>query len=74
MIYLFESKIASIILSIIWGLGLASLFKKVCHDRNCIVYRAPDPVLFVDQTYKYDNSCYKFDTELSRCRGNIVDT
>ena len=74
MIYLLKSKIAKIILSVIWGLGLASLFKKVCHDRNCIIYRAPDPILFNNQTYIYDNSCYKFDTELSRCRGNIINS
>ena len=32
-----------IIISIIWGLGLAALFRKVCKGRNCIVIKGPKP-------------------------------
>ena len=32
-----------ILISMIWGFGLACLFRKVCKDRTCIVYKAPDP-------------------------------
>ena len=28
-------------ISFILGMGLASLFRKVCNDRNCIVFKAP---------------------------------
>ena len=30
-----------IIISIILGLGLASLFRRVCNDRNCMVFKGP---------------------------------
>jgi hypothetical protein len=30
-----------IIISIVLGLGIASLFRKVCKDRSCIRFRAP---------------------------------
>jgi hypothetical protein len=67
MLYLFQSKLAKIILSILWGLGLASLFRKTCLDRNCIIFRAPDPKDIVDQTFGFEKSCYQFETELTRC-------
>ena len=28
-------------ISMILGIGLASLFRKICKDRNCIVFQAP---------------------------------
>ena len=36
-----KSKHGKIIISIIWGLGLAALFRKVCEGRNCIVIKGP---------------------------------
>lgn len=67
MLYLFQSKIAKIILSIVWALGIASLFRKVCKDRNCIIFRAPDPKDVMNNTYIFEKSCYQFEPELSRC-------
>ena len=31
-----------IIISIILGLGFATLFRKVCKDRDCIIFKAPN--------------------------------
>ena len=42
MLKLLESKTGVIMMSILWGLGLACLFRKVCKDRDCIVYHAPN--------------------------------
>ena len=39
--YILEDNTGRIIISIILGLGLASLFKKVCHGRNCIIIKGP---------------------------------
>ena len=49
-----------IILSIIWGLGLATLFRKVCKGRNCIIIKAPDTKEFENNTYRFNDKCYKF--------------
>lgn len=67
MLYLFESKLAKIILSIIWALGLASLFRKVCKDRDCIIFNAPDPKTVINNTYGFGKSCYQYDIELTNC-------
>ena len=49
-----------LIISFILGMGLASLFRKVCKDRNCIVFRAPDFDEVTKNTYIYGDKCYNF--------------
>ena len=56
-----------IIISIILGLGLATLFRKVCKDRDCIVFRAPDIKKIHNQIFKFEGKCYKFSEEIERC-------
>ena len=38
-----REEINSIIISVIWGLGVASLFRKICKNK-CIVIRVPNDV------------------------------
>ena len=38
---LIYSEFGSIIMSIVLGLGLATLFRKVCKDRNCMKFVGP---------------------------------
>lgn len=57
-----------VILSIIWGLGLAALFRKVCKGRNCIVLKAPDTNSIKDKIYRFDNKCYKFNPQATSCK------
>ena len=40
---LISSKEGKIIISCVWGLGLASLFRQVCKGRQCIVIEGPKP-------------------------------
>ena len=56
-----------IIISIILGLGLATLFRKVCKDRDCIIFRAPDINKIQNQIFKFEGKCYKFSEETERC-------
>tara|TARA_B100001250_G_C19638390_1_gene717076 strand:+ start:338 stop:577 length:240 start_codon:yes stop_codon:yes gene_type:complete len=59
-----------IIISIILGLGLATLFRKVCKDRDCIIFRAPDINKIQNQIFKFEGKCYKFSEEIERCDSN----
>tara|TARA_B110000259_G_C13711591_1_gene280650 strand:+ start:129 stop:380 length:252 start_codon:yes stop_codon:yes gene_type:complete len=52
--------LGSIIISIILGLGLASLFKKVCKN-DCIIIKVPNYKKIKDKIYEWDNECYKYD-------------
>ena len=62
-----------IIISIIWGLGLACLFRKVCVGRNCIIYKAPDPKHITQNIYSHNSKCYKYAIETTKCHGEIIN-
>ena len=65
-----HSRMGSIAMSIILGLGLATFFRKACNDRNCIVFKAPPMKKMNKQIYKYNGKCYKFTTEATKCNNN----
>ena len=68
-----KSRDVKIVFSIIWGLGLASLFRRVCKGRRCIVYRAPSPEMIRGKTFSFDKKCYNYVPRLVKCQGkNIV--
>ena len=57
-------------LSFILGMGLASLFRKVCNDRNCIVFKGPPMEEVTKNTYAYADKCYTFKEKLTKCTEN----
>jgi hypothetical protein len=54
-------------ISFILGIGLASLFRKVCNDRNCIVFKAPALEEVTSNIYEYNNKCYSFKEHAVKC-------
>ena len=64
----FHSHTGKIMLSIILGIGIASLFKKVCKEKNCIIFKAPE----INETdiYKFNDKCYKYKSLPSKCNSN----
>ena len=67
---LLYSKYSNVIISIILGLGLSTLFRKACNSRNCLVFRAP-PFDKVDgKTFKHNDKCYKFTPHAGTCDTN----
>jgi len=64
---LIYSDIGKYIISILLGLGLATLFRKVCKDRNCIVFKAPNIKKIKNQIFKFENKCYKFIESIEKC-------
>ena len=63
-----STKYGRIIISIIWGIGLASLFRRVCKGRNCIVIKAPNILEINKNIYGFDGKCYKFKPESTSCK------
>ena len=64
-----KSQTGIIILSIIWGLALATFFKKSCQDGNCQVvhYRGPTNNE-TKGTWNYgDDKCYKLKHKIVEC-------
>lgn len=64
-----KNDIGIIIISVILGLGLASLFKKVCVDDNCLIIRSPPNIK--DQIFGHDNKCYKYNPEITKCKKKV---
>ena len=64
---LIYSKFSKYIVSILLGLGLATLFRKVCDDRNCIVFKAPNIKKIKNQIFQFGNKCYTFDESIESC-------
>ena len=74
-----KNKSIQILISIIWGFGLAMLFRRSCKGRNCIVIKGPKPEEMNDKIYKHDNKCYKYKAETTSCKVSnentqIIDT
>jgi hypothetical protein len=65
-----HSKTGRILMSLLLGLGLASLFRKVCNERNCIIFHAPPLEKLKDKIYKDGAKCYKFNSVATKCDNN----
>lgn len=64
---LINSAFGKIILSILLALGLASLFRKVCNDKNCIVFNGPVITEVDGKILKHGSKCYKYSMETDKC-------
>lgn len=63
----FKSKEGIILFSIMFGLGVAGLFKMSCDSRSCLVYKGPE---FKDniKVVRYNNKCYDVKEEMIDCK------
>ena len=67
---LVHSNTGKYVMSVLLGLGLATLFRTVCKDKNCIIYQAPPWDEIDGQIYKYNGKCYKYTPESTQCNKN----
>lgn len=74
MLHLLKSESGKIIISIILGFGLASLFQKVCKDRKCIIYKAPNLNKMIKNVYGVGEDCVQFKTEPSKCNDKPISS
>jgi hypothetical protein len=64
---LFNTPIGQIFVSILLGIGLATLFRKACTDKNCIVFNGPVISDIEGKTYKHGEKCYKYKIVSDKC-------
>lgn len=67
---LLESSLGKIIISILLGLGLASLFHNVCNSKNCIQFKGPVLSEINGKVMQYGDGCYKYDLVRTKCNEN----
>lgn len=67
---------SSIIISMILGFGLATLFRKSCSLRGCYVFKGPSMEKIEGETFEMNDKCYQYDYQHQSCSGGnakIVD-
>ena len=65
---LFEQKWFTIVISLIWGIGIALLFKRQCKNAECIIIRVPPQVYQNGMVIRdKNNRCYKLEKYNSTC-------
>lgn len=59
-----------IIISILLGFGLASLFHVACKNQNCVKFVGPEPNKLKKEHYKFDGKCIGFKEKVISCSKN----
>lgn len=67
---LLHSDIGITFISILLGLGLATMFRKVCKDRACIEFNGPILAEVSGKTYKHGEKCYQYTLVSDLCKEN----
>jgi hypothetical protein len=66
-----HTETGKIIMSILLGFGLASLFRAVCKDKDCLLFYAPPLEKFQDKIYKNNGKCVKYVPQATKCDANL---
>jgi hypothetical protein len=61
------------VFSILLGLGLATLFRKACNNRNCLIFKAPSLDNIKNKVFGHNNKCYKYIPESTSCTNTVGD-
>ena len=63
--YLLNDPIGKIFISIILGLGLATMFRTECKEKNCIRFSGPILSEIDGKIYKHGDKCYQYKVQSS---------
>lgn len=64
---LLSNEFGRIVVSCILGLGLASLFKKVCVDDNCLIIKTDPNWNSENKIFQQNSKCFKFKRQEAKC-------
>ena len=68
---LVHSTTGKYIMSILLGFGLASLFRTMCKDKNCIAFYAPALEEVDEKIYKHGGKCYLYQGVPTKCKTQV---
>jgi hypothetical protein len=61
------------LISIVLGIGIASIFRKSCKSASCFKFISPPEDEVKNNVYIHDGICYKFTPETVKCgEGEII--
>ena len=64
---IFDNKSGQILVSVLLGLGLSSLFRQVCKDNNCQIIKSPPKSEVEGKIFKEDDKCYTYKASSTSC-------
>lgn len=64
---LLYSDFGKILISIILGIGLSTLFRRVCVGKDCYIFKSPEFSKINEQVFKHNKKCYKFKEQSVTC-------
>lgn len=62
-----NTKFGKYLVSVILGVGLASIFRKSCSNKNCLQFKGPHHLDIVKPTYGFEEGCYRFKERSVTC-------
>ena len=62
-----HTKFGKYLISVLLGLGLASIFRRSCRDHKCLVFRAPPLREMTEGKYQHGGKCYRYTTHTELC-------
>ena len=68
-----KNEYTKILLGLLWGFGLACIFRCACNGRKCIIYKAPKPNEIENSIYNYNDKCYKYEPITTECNKDAID-
>ena len=69
---LFYTETGQILISALFGLSLALIFKRVCKE-NCVLYIAPNSIDIDGKIFKFEDKCYKYSKINVKCNEKPVE-
>lgn len=64
---LLNTPLGQIFISVLLGLGIAAMFRKVCEDKSCINFNGPVIDEITGKTYKFGEYCYQYEMVPVKC-------
>jgi hypothetical protein len=62
-----QSHYGRMIIAVILGFGLSTLFRKSCQEKKCLHFKGPSLQEIEEQTYSYKDKCYQFKPNHIKC-------
>lgn len=64
----FNTSFGKNLMSILLGFGLASLFRRSCHDRKCYKFVSPNIDEIKNKIYQFNDKCYTYKPNATNCK------
>lgn len=64
---LLHTPVGQMLISFTIGFGLATLFRKVCNDKDCIVFNGPVISEINEKVFQYGDTCYSYTPKQVQC-------